>query len=423
MKHEVPIAMQNDSKTALTPKLRLPEFQYEPWQEKLIGDFLQESRIKGSTGNVARKLTVRLWGKGVFEKIESLSGSENTLYYRRKAGQFIYSKLDFLNQAFGIIPPELDGLESTTDLPCFDISSELHPNFLLEYVKRPSFYKKFGEIADGGRKAKRIQPESFLSFPICVPRQFAEQKKIAECLSTLDDLIEAERRKLDALRDHKKGLMQRLFPREGETRPRLRFPEFQNAGEWEETRLEHLGEVISGLTYSPDDVRESGLLVLRASNIQDGAIALSDNVYVDPMLKGVDILQSDDILICVRNGSKALIGKSALIPTGMPVCTHGAFMAVFRSRSPKFVFQLFQTPRYHKQVAGDLGATINSINGRRLLKYTFLVPKLAEQHRIAECLGTLDALTAAQKAKVEALRTHKRGLMQQLFPNPSGFES
>ena len=217
--------------------------------------------------------------------------------------------------------------------------------------------------------------------------------------------------------------MQQLFPREGETQLRLRFPGFQNAGEWEETRLGRMGGLISGLTYSPDDVRETGLLVLRSSNVQQGGIALDDCVYVDPSIKGANLSQPNDILICVRNGSKALIGKCALIPKGMPLCTHGAFMTVFRAQAPSFVFQLFQSDRYQKQVAGDLGATINSINGSQLLKYEFFIPKPAEQQRIADCLTSLDDLIAAQTQKHEALKTHKQGLMQQLFPSPKEVEA
>ena len=85
---------------------------------------------------------MKLWGKGVYEKEEYIQGSPNTQYYLRKSGQFIYSKLDFLNQAFGIIPVHLNGYESTVDLPCFDISNELNNKFLLEYIQRDDFYKK-----------------------------------------------------------------------------------------------------------------------------------------------------------------------------------------------------------------------------------------------------------------------------------------
>lgn len=195
------------------PKLRFPEFRDAgEWGERRLEEFLTESRVIGRKGDVAKKITVKLWGKGVFQKEEALKGSANTQYYQRKSGQFIYSKLDFLNQAFGIIPNHLDGFESTVDLPCFDIGKGINPIFLLEYVKRKDFYRKFGEIADGGRKAKRIQVEIFLSFPVILPSRLEEQQKIADCLSSLDDRIIAETQKLDTLKAHKKGLMQQLFP-------------------------------------------------------------------------------------------------------------------------------------------------------------------------------------------------------------------
>ncbi|MBN8573494.1 MAG: restriction endonuclease subunit S [Candidatus Kapabacteria bacterium] len=199
--------------------------------------------------------------------------------------------------------------------------------------------------------------------------------------------------------------------------PKLRFPEFKNQDGWEAKELNKLGKLVNGLTYSPDDVSEEGLLVLRSSNIQNGEIVLDDNVYVRPDVKGANLSEPNDILICVRNGSKALIGKNALIPHGMPLCTHGAFMTVFRSNNPKFVFQLFQTNAYAKKVAGDLGATINSINGSNFLKYEFLVPKNHnEQTKIAACLSSLDEVITAENQKLEVLKEHKKGLLQNLFP-------
>lgn len=198
--------------------------------------------------------------------------------------------------------------------------------------------------------------------------------------------------------------------------PELRFPEFIKEGSWEEIKLGELGELVNGLTYSPDDTRENGLLVLRSSNIQDGEIVLEDCVYVRENIKGANLSKPGDILICVRNGSKALIGKNAIIPNGIPTSTHGAFMTVFRSQNPKFVHQLFQTDSYIKQVNNDLGATINSINGSNLVKYKFVVPKPAEQQKIADCLSSLDELITAENQKLEALNAHKKGLMQQLFP-------
>ncbi len=199
--------------------------------------------------------------------------------------------------------------------------------------------------------------------------------------------------------------------------PKLRFPEFLNEPEWQKIKLNKLGKLVSGLTYSPDDIREDGLLVLRSSNVQDGEIKLEDNVYVRTDIKGANLSKPNDILICVRNGSKALIGKNALIPDNMPLCTHGAFMTVFRAELPKFVFQLFKTKDYERQVNADLGATINSINGNKFIKYEFYVPTTEkEQQKIADCLNSIDSLITAQNQKVELLKEHKNGLLQNLFP-------
>lgn len=199
--------------------------------------------------------------------------------------------------------------------------------------------------------------------------------------------------------------------------PELRFPEFAEDGEWEEKKLGKLGHLVNGLTYSPNDVREEGLLVLRSSNIQNGMIDLNDCVFVRPDINGAFLSEPNDILVCVRNGSKRLIGKNALISKEIPLATHGAFMTVFRAKHPKFVFQLFQSETYEKQVNADLGATINSINGKNFIKYKFGVPKNPEeQQKIASCLSSLDELIAAHSEKLQALKDHKKGLMQNLFP-------
>jgi type I restriction enzyme S subunit len=186
---------------------------------------------------------------------------------------------------------------------------------------------------------------------------------------------------------------------------------------WEEKSLLKCVDLLQGLTYSPANVKPYGLLVLRSSNIQNGIIDLNDCVYVREDIKGANISKANDILVCVRNGSKNLIGKNAIIPKGIPFATHGAFMSVFRANNPEFVFQLFQTDLYDNQVKADLGATINSINGKNFLKYNFPVPKNPkEQQKIASCLSSLDELITAQTEKIEQLKQHKKGLMQGLFP-------
>lgn len=199
--------------------------------------------------------------------------------------------------------------------------------------------------------------------------------------------------------------------------PELRFPEFNNDEAWNIKRLSKLGKIINGLTYSPKDVQEEGLLVLRSSNVQDGQIVLDDCVFVRPDIKGANLSLPNDILICVRNGSKQLIGKNAILPEGLPKATHGAFMTMFRASNPSFAFQLFQTEGYRNQVKADLGATINSINTKNFVKYEFAVPSNPnEQQKIANCLSSLDEVINAETEKLELLQDHKKGLLQQLFP-------
>ena len=200
--------------------------------------------------------------------------------------------------------------------------------------------------------------------------------------------------------------------------PKYRFPEFLNCLDWKKEELNKLGKVISGLTYSPQDIREDGLLVLRSSNIKDNVIDLNDTVYVRSDVKGYTLTEENDILICVRNGSKSLIGKNALIPKGMPLCTNGAFMIVFRANNPCFAFQLFQSKQFDKQVKADLGATINSINSKQLKKYIFAIPQVKkEQEKIADCLSSIDDLISAEEKKLSLLNDYKKGWMQKLFPS------
>ncbi|MGV4329394.1 restriction endonuclease subunit S [Streptococcus thermophilus] len=190
------------------PEIRLDGFDGE-WKKDTLEPYLTESRISGDTGLTAKKITVKLWGKGVIEKEEKYAGSSNTQYFVRKAGQFIYSKLDFQNQAFGIIPNELDGYQSTLDLPSFDIQN-IDPKFLLEYVMRREFYEYQGLIANGSRKAKRIHPEDFLVMPVRIP-SLEEQQAIGSYFSNIDNFINSYQEKITQLETLKKKLLQDMF--------------------------------------------------------------------------------------------------------------------------------------------------------------------------------------------------------------------
>lgn len=189
----------------LTGKKRLPGFK-RPWSQTHIRSFLAESRTPGSDGSSAKKLTVKLYGNGVVPRSERIVGSDNTKYYRRKAGQFIYGKLDFLNGAFGIIPASLDAFESTLDLPAFDFSPGINPGFFLSFVGQTRFYAQFSGAAEGGRKARRIQVDEFLDASILVP-ELKEQAAIARVLGAADTELNLLVAKKATLESQKKALM------------------------------------------------------------------------------------------------------------------------------------------------------------------------------------------------------------------------
>lgn len=413
-------AAKSQKSQHLIPERRFPEFQKAAtWEEKPLGRFLSpvvRDRLKPS--EPYKGLGLRSHGKGTFLK-ENEDPAKNAMdvLFEVKRDDLIVNITFAWEGAIAIAGRADDGALVSHRFPRFTFDKgQALPEFFRYRILEKQFVYSLGVISPGGAGRNRVMSKTdFLKLKVLLPNTH-EQEKISDCLASADALIEAQARKVEALRAHKRGLMQQLFPQEGETQPRFRFPEFVGTGEWEEVRLSTLGDLVAGLTYSPDDVQEEGLLVLRSSNVQGGKIDLKDCVYVDPNIRGANLSKTDDILVCVRNGSSALIGKTALIPDGMPLCTHGAFMTVFRSHAPKFVFQLFQTSRYQKQVAGDLGATINSINGSQFLRYKFFVPKPPEQQRIADCLTSLNDIIAAETRKLDMLKTHKKGLMQQLFP-------
>lgn len=180
------------------------------WAPKPLSDLIVESRVLGSGGQTAQKLTVKLYGRGVVAKSEKRLGSDSTQYYRRRAGQFIYSKLDFLNGAFGIIPLELDGYESTLDLPAFDFTNEVDPRWFLYLISSECFYRSQLGLANGGRKARRVNPSDLLRVTIDVP-ELREQRAIAEVVdSAIAEVINYERQ-LASLQTQKRALLEILL--------------------------------------------------------------------------------------------------------------------------------------------------------------------------------------------------------------------
>lgn len=184
---------------------------------------------------------------------------------------------------------------------------------------------------------------------------------------------------------------------------------------WSRVRLGDIGESLIGLTYSPSNVKRTGTLVLRSSNIQNGNLELRDNVYVNADVPEKIRVRENDILICVRNGSRRLIGKSVLLDKRVVGETFGAFMAVYRSKANPFLRYFFQSGDFKAQIDQHLGATINQITNGSLNSFTVSLPDEKAQARIVSHLEDADNLIVTLERLITKKQTIKQGMMQQLL--------
>lgn len=254
-----------------------------------------------------------------------------------------------------------------------------------------------------------------------------EQIAIAGVLSDTDALI-TELEKLIAKKQAiKTATMQQLLT------GRTRLPQFAKhpdgvlkgnkpselgliPEDWICVKLGEIGQCIIGLTYSPRDVSDTGTLVLRSSNVQNNKLAYQDNVFVNMDLPERVIVRKGDILICVRNGSRKLIGKCALIDHAAEGCAFGAFMAIYRTKAHDFIFYQFQSNLIHNQIDETMGATINQITNKDLSGFIISMPSCdQEQTAIATILLDMDAELEALEQKLAKIRDIKQGMMQQLL--------
>lgn len=184
---------------------------------------------------------------------------------------------------------------------------------------------------------------------------------------------------------------------------------------WPRIRLGDIGESLIGLTYSPSNVKRTGTLVLRSSNIQNGNLELRDNVYVNADIPEKIRVRENDILICVRNGSRRLIGKNVLLDKRVVGETFGAFMAVYRSKANPFLRYFFQSGDFNAQINQHLGATINQITNGSLNSFTVSLPDEKAQARIVSHLEDADGLITTLERLITKKQAIKQGMMQQLL--------
>lgn len=266
----------------------------------------------------------------------------------------------------------------------------------------------------------KLTKATLASIPIALPPTLAEQEAIADALSDADGLIESLEKLIAKKRQIKQGTMQELLT------GHRRLPGF--SGKWETRLLGELGRCVRGVSYNPSvdlyphDTLDS-VRLLRSNNVQDSIIVFTDMQYVDTSrVKQDQYLRSDDVLICMANGSRDLVGKAGRFSADDGYrYTFGAFMGAFRPNTAAvdvlLAFYLFQTESYRKHIAILLaGSSINNLTPGSVEALSILLPTaLPEQSAIAAILSDMDAEIAALEAKLTKARQMKQGMMQELL--------
>ena len=235
---------------------------------------------------------------------------------------------------------------------------------------------------------------------VIVPKE-PEKQKIADCLTSIDELITAQTQKLDALKIHKKGLMQQLFPAEGETVPKLRFPEFRDAGDWEEKQLKHACDMQAGK-------------VVQASEIQDCSNDDLFPCYGGNGLRGYTKTYTHEGTYSLIGRQGALCGNVNLASGRFHATEHAVVTTPKAGVDINWLFYKLVLLNLNQYATGQAQPGLSVENLQRV---EIKMPReLKEQKKIADCLSSVDELITAQTQKLDALKTHKKGLMQQLFP-------
>ena len=431
MKYQDCQHMNKEKKNKILPKLRFPEFiNNEEWRERTLG---QMGDFTG--GGTPSKSDQSFW-EGYLPWVSSSDIDEESIY-EINVSKFITEEA-LKDSATKMVPPNSILLVSRVGVGKLAVSeksictSQDFTNFtpknenlfFLAYLLKS---KKKNLLAfSQGMAIKGFTKDDISQLKILVPpdKQKKEQQKIASCFSSLDDLITAEKQKLDALKVHKKGLMQQLFPAEGKTSPKLRFREFQNNGEWKEKLLDELLEFKNGINASKEQYGKG----IKFINVLD--ILQNEFITHEKIIGSVDVSEDiannfsvnyGDILFQRSSETQEEAGTANVYLDKEHAATFGGF--VIRGKKigeydPVFLNKLLKTETIRHDISSKSGGSTRFNIGQEILSsIKIFLPSLNEQQKIADFFSSLDKLISGQTEKIILLRLHKKGLMQQLFPS------
>ena len=417
-------AIKDEATPVGVPKLRFPEFrETEGWKSIPLNRLAIRAKQKNRDEKIDRVLTNSaefgvLDQRDFFDKDIATQGKLDG-YFVVELGSYVYNPRISSTAPVGPISKNKIGTGVMSPLYTVFKFKDCRDEFYEHFFKTTGWHAYMRQASSTGARHDRMAISSvdFMAMPLPVPSP-TEQQKIAECLSSVDELIAAQARKVDALKTHKKGLMQQLFPRKGETRPRLRFPEFQNDGEWVTEPLAQLANYENGKAYEKDIAENGKYVVVNSRFIStDGAVRKYTNAdYL--------IAKTGEVLMVLSDLPKGkALAKCYFVEADDRYAVNQRVCRLKPTRiDGKFLYYILN--RHPHLLAYDDGLNQTHLSKGGVTECPLCVPlEKAEQQRIASCLSSLDALITAETQKLEALKTHKKGLMQQLFPSAEVLEA
>ncbi len=428
--------LEQETTAGLLPKLRFPEFQDAPeWEDKKLieiaskkvkwsfigGPFGSNLKASDYTENGIRIIQLQNIGDGEFidnyRIFTSEQKADELLGCNIYPGDIILSKMGDPVARACLIPINHKRYVMCSDGIRLVVDEKKFNKFFIYSFINSSQFRRLADKAATGSTRKRIGIDELKNQSVATPG-LSEQQKIAACLSSLDDLIAAQSQKLAALKTHKKGLMQQLFPAEGQTLPNLRFPEFQGRGEWSQKFGDKVFEQITNKQH------DSSLPILAITQ-EYGAIPRDLIDYqvsvTKKSIEGYKVVEVSDFIISLRSFQGGIEYSSY-----KGICSPAYIILRKKAAISEIYFkQFFKTERFIQ----DLNKNIEGLRDGKMVSYKQFselllpVPSLKEQQKIADCLSSLDDLIAAQSQKLAALKVHKKGLMQQLFPSPEDVQA
>jgi type I restriction enzyme S subunit len=419
--------MSNNNENKLIPRLRFPEFEHSgEWEVKKLGEVGEIV-----TGSTPSKNDPDNWnGSFVWVTAQDftkkyITDSKVKLTDKGKSKCRIIPENSVLVTCIASI-----GLNAINKVEC---ATNQQINAVVCYEEFYCFEFIYYSIVNNETRLKNIagktavpivNKSNFEGFSIPFP-SLPEQQKIAACLSSLDELITAERQKLEVLKQHKKGLLQNLFPQEGETLPRLRFPEFKDSGEWEVKRVDEYFNVGSSKRVLQKDWKSQGipfyrtreLVSLSRGELFKSEVFISEELYEklkneygvpkegDFLVSGVGTL---GVCYLVKRNDKFYFKDGNVI-----------WFSILDGVDANYFKYCFLSDNFQNQIFSQVSkSTVGTYTIQNAKKTRFWKPPLMkEQQKIASCLSSLDDVITAQTQKIELLEQHKKGLLQGLFPN------